>query len=103
MQFLILAYDGTDEAALDRRLTARAAHLALFQEMVEKGVFHYGTAILDEGGTMVGSMIVCEFPSRRDLESQWLSHEPYVVGDVWRKVEILRAQVPPFLTAGRTR
>jgi hypothetical protein len=61
------------------------------------------TAILDEAGTMVGSMIVAEFPSRADLESQWLSHEPYVVGDVWRKVEILRAQVPPCLTAGRGR
>ena len=52
---------------------------------------------------MVGSMIVAEFPSRADLESQWLLHEPYVVGDVWRKVEILRAQVPTCLAAGRTR
>lgn len=103
MHFLVLAYDGADDAAVDRRLAARAAHLVLFQDMVEKGVFQYGTAILDEAGTMVGSMIVAEFPSRADLESQWLLHEPYVVGDVWRKVEILRAQVPPCLTAGRTR
>jgi uncharacterized protein len=101
MHFLVLAYDGTDEAARDRRLAARAAHLALFQEMVEKGVFLFGTAILDEAGAMVGSMIVCDFPSQAELESQWLSHEPYVVGDVWRKVEVLPAQVPPFLRAGR--
>ena len=79
-------------------MAARAAHLAVFREMVEKGVFLYGTAILDDAGTMVGSMVVCDFPSRTELDAQWLSREPYVVGDVWRKVEIFRAQVPSFLT-----
>ncbi|MCU0292467.1 MAG: YciI family protein [Thermoanaerobaculaceae bacterium] len=99
MHFLILGHDGTDPNAPQRRLAVRAAHLALFKEMVEKGVFLYGSAILNDDGQMVGSMIVGDFPSRADLESQWLVHEPYVVGEVWKKVEIHRAQVPPLLLA----
>ena len=102
MQFLVLGHDGTDKDAPQRRQAARAAHLALFQEMVGKGVFLYGSAILDEAGQMVGSMIVCDFPSRPDLEAQWLAHEPYVVGSVWATVEIHRTQVPPFLLAAHS-
>jgi uncharacterized protein len=97
MQFLVLGYDGTDEAALERRLAAREAHLKLFRETVDKGIFLFGSAILDEAGKMIGSLIVCDFPSRHALEEQWLNDEPYVVGNVWQKVEVRRAQVPPFL------
>lgn len=101
MHFLILGHDGTDPDAPQRRLAVRAAHLALFKAMVEKGDFLYGSAILNDDGQMVGSMIVCDFPSRADLESQWLAHEPYVVGKVWETVEVHRAQVPPFLLAAK--
>ena len=97
MQFIVTGYDGADEGALERRMAAREAHLKLFRETHAKGVFLFGSAILDEAGKMVGSLIVCDFPSREELESQWLNHEPYVVGDVWRRIEITRAQVPPFL------
>lgn len=97
MHFLILGYDGTDPSAPQRRLAARPAHLALFKDMMEQGVFQYGAAILNEEGQMAGSMIVCDFPSRADLEARWLSKEPYVLGDVWRRVEVHRAQVPPFV------
>lgn len=99
MQFLILGYDGTDPDAPRRRQAARAAHLTLFQEMPAKGIFLYGSAMLDDAGQMAGSMIVCEFPSRGELEAQWLAREPYLVGDVWRRVEVHRAQVPAFLLA----
>lgn len=97
MQFLVLGRDGTDENAPQRRLAARSAHLALFRTMIEKGVFLYGSAILNDDGEMVGSMILCDFPSRAALEAEWLAHEPYIVGEVWKTVEIHRAQIPPFL------
>lgn len=98
MQFLVIAYDGTDEGAMERRLAAREAHLKTFKEIYEKGIFLYGTAILNEDGRMIGSMIVCDFTSRTDMDEQWLEQEPYVLGDVWKTVEIKRAQVPPWLT-----
>jgi uncharacterized protein YciI len=44
---------------------------------------------------MIGSMIVCDFPSREELE-EWLKEEPYVVGNVWKKINVNRAQVAPL-------
>ncbi len=38
MQFTILAYDGTDSGAPERRLAARQAHLALGEEMLATGM-----------------------------------------------------------------
>lgn len=95
MQFLVVAHDGTDAGALERRLKVREAHLKSAQEMYDTGKWLYAAAILNDDGKMIGSMIVCEFPSRDELE-QWLKEEPYVVGNVWQKIEVNRAQVAPF-------
>ena len=97
MQFIVLGYDGSDDQAMDRRLAVREAHLQGFKEKIEKGIFLFGSAILNDEGKMAGSMIVCDFPSQQALEEQWLNDEPYVTGDVWKKIEIKKAQVPPFL------
>ena len=96
MQFVVFGYDGKDENALERRLAAREAHLAIAGEMYKTGKWLYAAAILSEDGVMCGSMIVCDFASQEALESQWLNREPYVLGKVWEKVEIKRAQVAPF-------
>ena len=95
MQFIVIAYDGTDEKALERRLAVREAHLKSAEEMSESGRWLYAAGILNDDGKMIGSMIVCDFPSREELE-QWLKEEPYVVGNVWKKINVNRAQVAPF-------
>lgn len=100
MQFIVLGYDGQDDEALNRRLAVREAHLALFTKLHAAGDFLFGSAILDDEGKMIGSLIVCDFPSRGDLEARWLRHEPYVTGNVWQRIEIQRAKVPDAL-AGR--
>lgn len=97
MEFLVIAYDGTDQGAMERRLVAREAHLKTFRDLCGKGVFLYGAAILSEEGRMVGSMIVCDFASREELDQGWLRHEPYVVGNVWKTIDVRRAQVPTWL------
>jgi uncharacterized protein YciI len=96
MQFIVVAYDGTDAGALERRLAARGAHLKSAKEMFESGKWLYAAGILDDGGKMIGSMIVCDFPSRDELEAQWLEEEPYVIGNVWKTINVNRAQVAPF-------
>ena len=96
MQFVVMGYDGTDENALDRRMAARNAHLETAEKMYAAGRWLYAVAILDDAGKMVGSMIVCDFESREALESQWLNDEAYVIGKVWARVDIKRAQVAPF-------
>ena len=95
MQFLVIAYDGKDEKAMDRRTAARAAHLAGIEKMKAEGKALYGVAILDTQEKMIGSVMVADFPSRADLDS-WLKIEPYVTGNVWQKIEILPCRVPPL-------
>lgn len=94
MQFLILAYDGTDEEAPQRRLAVREAHLALTERMAREGQHLYAAALLDDAGTMLGSVIISEFPSRAELDA-WLAQEPYVTGNVWKRIEVTPCRVGP--------
>jgi uncharacterized protein len=100
MQFLIVAFDGTDGGAKQRRLDSRAAHIALGDEMVASGEWLYGVAILNEASEMVGSAVVVDFPTKDDLDS-YLAREPYVTGKVWESIQIRPcsrrpAPLPPF-------
>ena len=99
MQFAVLAYDGTDEGALARRMAAREAHLKIGKEMYDAGKWLYAAGILNEEGKMSGSLIVCDFASREELEKEWLSKEPYNQGGVWQKIDIRRVQAAPFCSA----
>lgn len=87
MQFLLIAYDGTDEAALERRMKVREDHLANIGVLRKKGEFKCGGAILDDGGKMVGSMIIYDFPDRQALD-ECLQDEVYFTKGVWEKIEI---------------
>lgn len=87
MQFLVIAYDGTDEAALDRRMAAREKHIEGTRQMKETGAMLKGGAILDDDGKMIGSAMIVEFPSRDDVDI-WLAADPYTTGDVWRTVDV---------------
>ncbi len=93
MQFIVIAYDGTDEKALERRMAVRENHLKYAQEMFDAGKWLYASAILDDDEKMIGSMIVCDYPSREELHEQWLKQEAYVTGNVWKTIKIHRAKV----------
>ena len=88
MQFLLIAYDGTDEEALERRMKVRENHLEKIAGLKKNGEFLFGGAILDDSGKMIGSMIVYDFPDRKSLDAM-LKEEPYITGEVWEKIEIL--------------
>jgi uncharacterized protein YciI len=94
MQFLVLAHDGDDSDALARRLAVREAHLALGNKLRDEGKMLYGAAILDETSKMVGSVLICDFASRQDLD-HWLEEEPYVTGQVWKNIEVRECRVGP--------
>jgi uncharacterized protein len=87
MQFLLIAYDGTDPGALDRRMKVREDHLGKIARLKKSGEFLFGGAILDHEGKMIGSMIVYDFPDRLSLDEK-LKEEPYVTEGVWKKIEI---------------
>ena len=87
MQFLIVAFDGTDPDALERRMKARPGHLENVAVLKKRGEFLLGGAILDDQGKMIGSMIVYEFPDRALLD-KCLENEPYIINKVWEKIDI---------------
>ena len=87
MQFLVIAYDGTDPGAPTRRQAVRDAHLVGARKLTAEGHFLIGGAILDDDGQMIGSTVIAEFPTRADLDA-WLQSDPYVTGGVWQKIEV---------------
>jgi len=87
MQFLVMAYDGTDANALKRRMAVREAHLSGAAELKQAGKLIAGGAILDEDEKMIGSTLYVEFKSRAELDG-WLSNDPYVTGDVWQNITV---------------
>jgi uncharacterized protein YciI len=93
MQFLVIAKDGTDEGALERRQQTRPSHLEGIGPLVESRNVLVGGAILSDAGDMVGSMLLVEFPGKEEVDV-WLARDPYVTDGVWQEVE-----VHPFRTA----
>jgi len=102
MQFLVLGYDGRDEKALERRMAVREDHLAGGLQMYTAGRWQDSGALLNEAGTMIGSFIVCDYASREEMESDWLSHEPYVIGKVWKTIEIHPVLISPRACSNRS-
>jgi len=70
MQFLLIAYDGTDPDALTLRLKVREEHFANIAVLRKSGEFVFGGAILDENGKMIGSMILYDFPDRQSMDQK---------------------------------
>ncbi|MDP4126245.1 MAG: YciI family protein [Bacillota bacterium] len=95
MQYIVTAYDGTDEKALERRLAVREEHLKSVERRFKAREHLYGGAILDDVGKMIGSMMVVDYNSREELDN-WLKVEPYVVGDVWQKIDIQSCKIAPI-------
>jgi uncharacterized protein len=95
MQFVVIGHDGSDQEAVARRLSKREEHLQAAEKMKQAGTLKFATAILDDDGKMIGSIMVVDYPSRQDLD-QWLKIEPYILGDVWRAVEVKPCRVAPM-------
>lgn len=87
MQFILIAYDGTDAGAPERRMKCRQEHLEKISLVKKAGEFICGGAILDDSGKMIGSMIIYELPDRAALDER-LKNEPYIYNKVWEKIEI---------------
>jgi uncharacterized protein len=94
MQWLIIARDGRDEHASERRLAARPAHLENAAKLQAAGHLLVGGALVDDGGRMIGSAAVAQFATRDELD-RWLQTDPYVTGGVWRDIEVLPYRVAP--------
>jgi len=99
MQFIVSGYDGTDAEAGKRRLKVREEHLTLANSMREEGKLLFAAALLDDQEKMVGSVLMMDFSNRAELD-KWLEIEPYVIGNVWEKIEVQPCKVPPMFLNG---
>lgn len=88
MQFVITAYDG--EGRLEKRMEVRPRHLEGMERIREHVVCAGG--LLDDEGKMKGSLLVMEFQNREELD-EYLAQEPYLVEQVWEKIEVERMNV----------
>lgn len=87
MQFVITALDGIDEQASERPQAARSDHIVMGDKLLESGNLWYGATLLNDDGSMKGSMYVMNFPSE-DALREYLKQEPYVINDVWKDITI---------------
>jgi len=83
MQFMIKALDG--EGKLAKRMEVRPRHLEGMEKLRSNIICAGG--LLDDEGKMKGSVLILDFPSRAELDA-YLAAEPYVVENVWEKIEV---------------
>jgi len=86
-QYLIIAQDGKDENALNRRKEIRPLHLAGAKKLKENNNFVIGGAMLDNDANMRGSIMIVQFETKEDFQ-KWYDNEPYITGGVWKEIEV---------------
>ena len=96
MEFVVIGYDAKDNIALERRLATRTAHLENAKKLFIEKKLLFASALLDENGNMDGSIMFADFPSKENLEENWLKNEPYITGNVWENVIIKRTKIAKF-------
>ncbi len=94
MQFILIARDATDDKALERRMAHRPAHLEKVQKAIKAGEELLGAAMLNDAGTMCGSVMVFDVPSREYLDDL-LKDEPFVTEKVWGDIQIIPIRLAP--------
>jgi hypothetical protein len=91
MYYVITGRD--TDASLQRRLAARAAHLARLQDLLEQGrLLVAGPCPAVDGNDpgpagFTGSVIIAEFASL-DEATEWAQADPYVAAGVFRSVAV---------------
>jgi len=86
-QYLVTAYDYTDDDALTNRMNVRPHHLNGAKDLRENGNYVIGGAILNDDGKMIGSVMIVEFETEEELQA-WLQREPYITQKVWETVDV---------------
>ena len=87
MQFLVIAYDGKDEGALERRMSVRPKHLENMTKVKETGSVVCAGGIKDSDGRPIGSAMIMEFADKAAFD-EYLKNEPYVLNNVWQDIKV---------------
>ncbi len=91
MLYVIIGHDVSN--SLEKRLTARPAHIARLQALQEAGrlilagPFPAVDALDPAAAGFSGSLIVAEFPALQAAQT-WAEADPYVTAGVYARVEV---------------
>ena len=91
MPFLLIAYD--HPTAYERRLTSRQAHIDFIDVLRDQGKAIMGAALIDDHGKMIGSTLFLDM--NQDELDNHLQAEPYLINQVWDKIEIKACNIGP--------
>lgn len=87
MQFIITAYDHTDEDAPARRMRVRPSHLSNLENVKKNCTIICAGGIKNSDGKPVGSFLIMDFENK-DMLDKYLESEPYVTGRVWEDIRV---------------
>ena len=87
MFFAVIAHDKPER--LDIRIKTGPAHRAYGQRTDLPARFLVGAPLTkDDGATMIGLLILLEAPDRGAVET-YLTGDPYVVADIFERVDVI--------------
>ena len=95
MGYAVIAWDGKDEGAVERRMAARDRHLSVITEWAADGRLALGVPLFTPDWKPAGSLMLLEVPDQAGLDA-YLAEEPFAAGDVWKRVEIHPFRIAPL-------
>ena len=95
MGYAVIAWDGEDEGALERRMAARDRHMAVITEWASDGRIALGVPLFTPDWKPAGSLMLLEVPDRAGLDA-YLAAEPFAAGGVWKRVETHPFRIAPL-------
>ncbi|GAA0572700.1 hypothetical protein GCM10009416_09200 [Craurococcus roseus] len=95
MGYAIIAWDGEDEAAPQRRMAARERHMTVITEWAADGRLALGVSLFTPDWKPAGSLMLLEVPDRAGLDT-YLAAEPFAQGEVWKHVEAFPFRIAPL-------
>jgi len=95
MGYAIIAFDGDDPGALDRRMAARERHMGVVSAWAEDGRLAFAVPLFTADWRAAGSLMVLEVPDRAGLDA-YLAAEPFAAGEVWKRRTVHPFRIAPL-------
>ena len=95
MGYAVIAWDGEDTGAPDRRMAARDRHMAVIIEWAADGRLALGVPLFTPDWKPAGSLMLLEVPDRAGLDA-YLAAEPFAAGGVWKRIDVHPFRIAPL-------
>src|SRR5918993_3367614 len=95
MGYAVIAWDGDDAGAVERRMAVRDRHMAVITEWAADGCLALGLPLYTPDWKPAGSLMLLEVPDRAGLDA-YLAAEPFAAGEVWKRVETHPFRIAPL-------